>query len=334
MDRVPSSPPPIPARTNTKDRPLWSVMIPVYNCARYLTEAIESVLAQNIPEEEMQIEVIDDASTDADVEAIVRHAGKGRVQYFRQKENVGSLRNFETCINRSCGQLVHILHGDDRIAKGYYEKIGRLLKKYPGAGAAFCRYSYIDQDGKQLYHQPAEMKYRGILPNWLLRIGKRNVIQFAAITVRRDVYEKLGSFYALTYGEDWEMWVRIASSYPTAYTPEILAEYRKHTASITGQKFVTGEYLDDLVHAMRLIEKHLPGKKKGFTLKKSKKFYAHYGVRMASSLWNTSRNKHYVEACINKSLQLHWDIGIYWKICKIHTKIFLHQRLGILYKGK
>ncbi len=329
MVRIPSSPPLITPISNKLNRPLWAVMIPVYNCSEYLTEAIESVLMQNIPEEEMQIEVIDDASTDADVEAIVKQAGKGRVQYFRQKENLGSLRNFQTCINRSCGQFVHILHGDDRVKMGYYEKISTLFQKYPEAGAAFCRYSYIDQDGKRMYHQPSEMKQSGILQDWILRIGIRNVIQFAAITVRRNVYEKLGSFYALTYGEDWEMWVRIASHYPTAYTPDILAEYRKHIASITGQKFLTAAYFTDLTYAMKLIQVQLPAKKRKIILKKSRKFYAYYGLRMANSLWHTFHNKLYVKANINQSLKLHRDIGMYWKIFKIHTKIFLHQQLGI-----
>lgn len=328
MDRVPSSPPSIPPLLDKINRPLWSVMIPVYNCAEYLVDAIETVLVHNIPEDEMQIEVIDDASTDADVEAIVKQAGKGRVKYFRQKENVGSLRNFETCIKRSSGQLVHILHGDDRVKKGYYEKIGNLFQKYPDAGAAFCRYTYIDENGQEMYNQPSEMKQGGLLQDWILRIGQRNVIQFAAIAVRRKVYEQLGGFYALTYGEDWEMWVRIARDYSTAYTPEILAEYRKHVASITGQKYLTGEYLIDLVEAMKLIQEHLPAKKKKTILKKSKQFYAHYGIKMANSLWHTFHNRFYVKASIDQSLKLHKDIVIHYKIFKIYTKMCLHKLIS------
>jgi glycosyltransferase involved in cell wall biosynthesis len=300
-------------------------MIPVYNCSKYIAEAIKSVLVQSMPENEMQIEVIDDASTDADVEAIVTATGSGRVRYFRQKKNVGSLRNFETCINRSYGTFVHILHGDDKVKKGYYEKMGSLFQQYPDAGAAFCRYTYIDENSKKLFDQPAEMRKSGILKDWISRIGERNVIQFAAITVRRDVYEKLGSFYGLTYGEDWEMWVRIARNFKTAYTPDILAEYRKHTASITGQKFLTGEYLEDLCHSMQLIQKHLPARKKKKILQKSKKFYGHYGVRMASSFWDTFQNKLYVKASIKRSLELHRDMGMYWKIFKIYGKMFLHH---------
>lgn len=325
MVRIPSSPPYIPPRLNNKNFPLWSVMIPVYNCSKYLPDALKSVLMNNIPEVEMQIEVIDDASTDADVKAIVERIGKGRIKYFRQLENVGSVRNFETCINRSCGDLVHILHGDDRIKKGYYEKIANLFKKYPEAGAAFCRFSYIDGEGKWMYNQPVETNYQGILSEWIVRIGERSRIQYVAITVRREVYEKLGSFYGLTYGEDWEMWARIACNYQTVYSPEILAEYRKHLDSITGKKFLTGEYLMDLVHAMKLIQEHLPLEQKKKILKKAKKYYAFYGMRKANDLWHISRNESNVKASISQALKLHQDFMMYWKICKLYTKMIFRK---------
>src|SRR5829696_2154721 len=100
-DRIPQAPPPIPAINESAQRPLWSVMIPTFNCSNYLKDTLLSVLATNIAEGEMQIEVIDDCSTDADVQSLVEQNGEGRVSFFRQENNVGSLRNFETCINRA-----------------------------------------------------------------------------------------------------------------------------------------------------------------------------------------------------------------------------------------
>ncbi|WP_157578920.1 glycosyltransferase family 2 protein, partial [Pontibacter roseus] len=105
MERIPTSPPIIPPLDPSEERPLWSVMIPVYNCSQFLVYTLESVLEQGIPVEQMQIEVVDDASTDADVEKIVQEVGKGRISYYRQPQNVGSLRNFETCINHAKGHL-------------------------------------------------------------------------------------------------------------------------------------------------------------------------------------------------------------------------------------
>ena len=68
-ERIPDKPPKIEALPENEKRPLWSVMIPTYNCTQYLRHTLESVLAQALPQDEMQIEVVDDFSTDADVEA-------------------------------------------------------------------------------------------------------------------------------------------------------------------------------------------------------------------------------------------------------------------------
>ena len=123
QDRTPQQPPVIQPVETDEPRPLFSVMIPAYNCVHYLGHTIQSVLSQALPEAEMQIEVIDDASTDGDVAALVAQIGKGRVGYYRQPENSGSLRNFETCINRAKGHYVHILHGDDFVIDGFFERM-------------------------------------------------------------------------------------------------------------------------------------------------------------------------------------------------------------------
>src|ERR1700733_9809658 len=101
-------------------RPVWSVMIPTFNCAGYLRQTLESVLAQDPGPHLMQIEVVDDASTDDNPHAVVQELGRGRVQFYRKARNEGAVQNFNTCIQRSLGHYVHILHGDDLVASGYY----------------------------------------------------------------------------------------------------------------------------------------------------------------------------------------------------------------------
>src|SRR5438874_3558639 len=140
-----ASQPPLILPVTLQNRPRWSVMIPVYNCALFLPQTLRSVLQQDLGVADMQIEVVDDASTDADVKTLVEEIGKGRIQYFRQPQNVGSLKNFETCLNRTKGHLVHLLHGDDKVRNGYYKKMDVLFQQYPHIGAAFCRYAYINE---------------------------------------------------------------------------------------------------------------------------------------------------------------------------------------------
>src|SRR5690606_28177604 len=141
------TPPKILPITDKLQRPLWSVMIPAFNCSQYLHETIESVLQQDMGKELMQIEVVDDCSTDANVQELVERIGQGRINYFRQERNVGILRNLETCINRSRGKYINLLHGDDRVKDRYYSAITKVFEKFPEAGAAFSSWDYIKSDG-------------------------------------------------------------------------------------------------------------------------------------------------------------------------------------------
>ncbi|GAA4303366.1 hypothetical protein GCM10023183_15940 [Nibribacter koreensis] len=300
-------------------------MIPVYNCGTFLRETLESVLMQEMPEAQMQIEVVDDASTDVDVQQLVQEVGNGRINYYRQAQNVGSLRNFETCLNRAKGHLVHLLHGDDFVGQGYYAQLAQLFQQYPEAGAAFCRYRCVNEKGKKVYDKTPEATQPGLLRNWLQKISERQQVQYVAMTVRRSVYEQLGGFYALEYGEDWEMWVRIASRYPVAYTPQTLAFYREHADSISGSRFSSGQHLQDLAKAMELIQQHLPPEAKSQTLKKSQRYYAKYGLKVARKLWRSVPDQTATLAQMSQALQLAKSPLLYLLSLRLHAMMLLRR---------
>src|SRR5688572_7278421 len=134
---------PLPDR---EPRPIWSVMIPTYNCARYLREALSSVLAQDPGSEIMQIEVVDDCSSDAPGLVVSELCGD-RVSFFQQQQNVGHIDNFATCLKRSRGRLVHLLHGDDYVRDGFYRNMQSAFEQRPDIGAAFCRQIFMDELG-------------------------------------------------------------------------------------------------------------------------------------------------------------------------------------------
>ena len=123
---------PVPPLSAGVNRPKWSVMIPTYNCARFLGGTLESVLAQAEGSGGMQIEVVDDCSVD-DPENVVRQIGGGRVDFFRQSSNVGHIANFQTCLTRARGEIVHLLHGDDLVRPGFYEALQRGFDAEPNA---------------------------------------------------------------------------------------------------------------------------------------------------------------------------------------------------------
>lgn len=273
-ERTPKSPPQIARLNLSPDHPQWSVMIPSYNCSVYLRKTLASVLAAT--PETAQIEVIDDCSTDADVGALVAELGKGRVGFYRQAQNVGSLRNFETCINRAKGKYVHILHGDDLVKPGFYEEIDSLFEKYPEAGAAFTGCSDIDDDDNWLWDSKKIQDQPGLIDNWLLTIAEGQLLQTPCKVVKRHVYEELGAFFGVHYGEDWEMWTRIAANYPVAYSPKKLAYYRVHASNITGNSLKTGQNVKDISAVINTIQAYLPPRKRREIRRTARRNYSLY----------------------------------------------------------
>jgi glycosyltransferase involved in cell wall biosynthesis len=323
-DRIFATPPKVARLPIGTQRCKWSVMIPVFNCSKFLPATLQSVMRQAKGDDEMQIEVVDDDSTDANIETMVKEVTGGRVKYFRQPRNVGSLRNFLTCIERARGELVHILHGDDLVRPCFYLKLESVFDQCPTIGAAFSRYAYINEEGKFLSNHEEEMRATGILgEDWLEKICERQRIQYAAMVVKRNVYETLGGFYGVEYGEDWEMWARISAQFPVAYVPEVLAEYRRHPASISGRSALTGKNMEDLKFVMNTIQRYLPMEKREIVASRSRKFYAHYALRTASAIWKNHRHKEGAHAQLKAAWQMHQDFSVVCKILAIYTKTTL-----------
>jgi hypothetical protein len=201
-----------------------------------------------------------------------------------------------------------------------------LFLNNPDAGACFTRHRFINEGGDELAVSPVEATESGILADWLERIASKQIIQYAAIAVRREVYEELGGFYGVTYGEDWEMWVRIASRYPFAYCPEVLAEYRVHSNSISGEKFLTGQNTRDLLWVMRVIQGYLPVESRARIWRASTLHYAKFGLSVADSLWKKHGNRRAARRQLLEAFRLCPKPEILWGILKLHLKILKNSR--------
>lgn len=241
-------------------RPFWSVMIPTYNGEAYLGEALSGVLAQDPGRRIMQIEVVDDCSTTGDPEALVRNLAGDRVDFHRQPRNVGHSENFNTCLRRSRGEVVHLLHDDDAVRPGFYARLDPVFRDHPDVGAAFTRHLYADEDGHWGSLSKLERRTPGILEGWLPRIASGQRIATPSIVVRRSAYEVLGGFdpRIRVGGEDWEMWVRIASRFAVWFEPQPLAVYRvNRPGSLTGSAEHSAALASDMLLATDIVGTYL-----------------------------------------------------------------------------
>jgi glycosyltransferase involved in cell wall biosynthesis len=299
-------------------------MIPTHNCAQYLRETLSSVLAQDPGPEHMQIEVVDDCSTKDDPESVVRELGMGRVVFHRQPGNVGHTRNFETCLHRSRGHLIHLLHGDDAVRPGFYARMAPVFAAHPEIGAAFSRNMFMDELGNWTGISRLEIPQSGFMEDLVERLGVGQRIQTPAIVVRREVYETLGGFdRRLSWTEDWEMWTRIAFNYPIWYEVEPLALYRVHGSSNTGRYRRTAENVKDMIRLYSIIKQYLP-KGQGERLIKSGR--SHYARRALGEAEEMVMCGEYASAIAQAraAVRLSPTPGIVWVLIRSFGKSMLH----------
>jgi glycosyltransferase involved in cell wall biosynthesis len=251
--------PRIAPRPEEGGRPFFSVMMPTYECGDLFEQALRGVLDQDPGPDRMQIAVIDDHSS-GDVHArVVRRLAPGRVEVHRHPANVGLARNWNACIERSRGLWVHVLHQDDVVLPGFYDRLARAADDPARPGAAFCRHDFIDDSGRPVNRSAIERETAGVLEGWLGSISRRQLIQCPSIVVRRDVYERLGGFRTdLCYALDWEMWVRIAAHYPVWFEPEPLACYRMHGGNETSRLRAGGRDIADVRRAITILAGVVP----------------------------------------------------------------------------
>jgi hypothetical protein len=240
-------------------RPRWSVMIPTYNCARFLRETLESVLSQDIDPAEMQIEVIDDCSTTDDPEAVVREFGQGRVSFYRKPANAGAIQNFNTCIERSTGHYVHILHGDDFVKPGFYQEIDFLASTVDDTLGLFaCCSDFVDESGNLVSTtQPVEpllSKTYDASFNY-----RYNYLLTPSCVVSRLFYEQHGGFLpVLVHTADWELWVRAVATQGGIMSPKNLACYRTFEGSDTSRLIRSGGNIQDILRLGVILQGRYP----------------------------------------------------------------------------
>jgi len=222
--------------TSSQGTPKWSVMIPTFNCAQFLEQTLRSVLDQDPGEAEMQIEVVDDCSFLDDPESVVNRVGKGRVGFFRNKANLGAAANFNVCIERAKGELLHILHGDDYVLDGFYIRMLECFEETEELSVAFSRCLVIDEAGTLRSVSPRIVEYE-IPTNDPSGVFYSNPIRTPGVVIRRKWLEEVGGFdETFSHVADWDMWFRLITLGNGQFINWPLAVYRQFEGSDTGSQ--------------------------------------------------------------------------------------------------
>lgn len=201
-----------------------SFIVPTFNRARYLGEALDSILSQMGSDDELL--VIDDGSTDGTAEVAATRAC--RVRYIRQ-DNAGKAVALNRGMAETTGRYVWICDDDDVQRPGIVEPMVELLES-SGAGFVFGRYSRFSEDGAGKRTDMGTGYWPDLNGGSLVRhiLEDAFVMQNAAL-VRREAYAAVGPFAErMLRSLDYEMFVRLAVTVPAAYLDRLIFDQRKH----------------------------------------------------------------------------------------------------------
>jgi glycosyltransferase involved in cell wall biosynthesis len=216
--------------------PKISVCIPSYNCAPFLAEAIDSVLAQSYADFELLI--IDDCSTDSSAEIIAGYAEKDpRIIFLRNETNLGMVANWNRCIELAKGEYIHYLFADDAFASPEcLAKMLRVIESDPRISLVVSARSIIDEnsrvkrvashfkDGKRA---PGTEIIRRCLYEARNLIGEPSVVMFRKSQALRGFHHDYAQLV------DLEMWFHLLEQGTFVFLAEPLASFRDHPGQMT-----------------------------------------------------------------------------------------------------
>jgi glycosyltransferase involved in cell wall biosynthesis len=205
----------------SRDLPLVSIVIPAYNYAGYLDQAIRSVLDQDYPN--IELLVLDDGSTDDTRKVLEKYAG---LFYQETQENMGQAATINKGWRMSKGEILAYLSADDVLLPGATNASVKHLLANPDVVLTYCDYQLIDVDSKPIRRVKApEFDYCDMVVKFVCPPGP-------GAFVRRGAFEKTGFWNgSLRQVPDYEYWLRLGLQGRFLRVPEVLAGFRVHSGS-------------------------------------------------------------------------------------------------------
>lgn len=214
-----------------------SVIVPTYNCSKYIEQTLRSVLLQTL--QNFEIIVVDDCSTD-DTVNIVKSINDQRIKLFINGKNMGAAYSRNVALRHSNGEYIAFLDGDDMWFSNKLEKQISFMEK-TGCQFSYTNYDEIDGKGQKLrvfltgpkkvtHKQFMEACYVGCLTV----VYKRDL--FPDLQIPADIYKR----------NDYAMWLKISERADCVLLDEVLASYRKGVGISSMRKVKLLKYHEEL----------------------------------------------------------------------------------------
>jgi len=222
----PATPPSFYVNTTS---PRVSVLLPTYNRARFLEEAIDSVLRQTL--EDLELIVVDDGSSD-ETPALLAAIEDPRLRCTRQPHS-GISATLNRALSAARGEYIARLDSDDLWLPNMLATLVPILDLRRDAGVAYAQGQAMTADGHPLAH------VQGLPPRFandsLRSIVYDDCTCNIALIARRSCFERVGTYDKnLIANEDWDMWLRVARQFDFVFVEQVVARIRWHDGNLTG----------------------------------------------------------------------------------------------------
>jgi glycosyltransferase involved in cell wall biosynthesis len=232
--------------------PKVTVLMSVYNCKKYLREAIDSILGQTF--EDFEFLIIDDGSTDSSAK-IIRSYADPRIRLIQNEENIGLTRSLNKGLKLAKGEYIARMDADDISLPSRFEKQVKALDENEKLGLLGTRYVKIDNKGNEKGEIPVPLRRENILKHFLL-FG--SAFCHSSMMFRKSYAKEIG-FYdeSMKFAQDYDFGLRLFEIYDIDNYPEVLQKWRYNLKTGISVKRVDEQKRYSTARRKRFIESRI-----------------------------------------------------------------------------
>ena len=213
------------------ERVKFSVCIPTYNRARFLKEAIESVLNQTYSN--FELIVYDDGSTDG-TEEVVRSFADRRIRYYRASENRGRPYARNSCIELSKNSWLVWLDDDDTMEPELLSRYALAINEYPQVKIFYPKFFYIRNELENSTGKVSCCDYYRNRKEIIRRLMRTTPIPNPGVCVHKSLYERYGKYdNEFLRAQDYEFWFRVVPYVDVKAVDYVGIVYRIHGKNVS-----------------------------------------------------------------------------------------------------
>ena len=236
-----------------QNHPFFSVIVPTYNQAKYLGEALNSLLAQT--DADWEAVVVNDGSTDSTPEVLETYSKKDKRFRVIHKKNGGVASALNAGLREANGEWICWLSSDDLFETRKLQIHREWIVRHPACHFFFSHFRELDETTGKFVDPPF---WRTIPePEWqVLEMLRCTYVHGNSICVHRKAWIEAGIFNEeLRFGQDYDMWLRLLALYPAVFIPDRTCITRRHPSQ-GYYSFPEAGFLDSAKAAITFLNQH------------------------------------------------------------------------------